>query len=186
MQEVVTSLRLFVLTVVVCGIAYPALILSFATLLVPEKAAGSLVRDEHGQIVGSRLVAQKFTQAKYFWPRPSAVDYNASATGGSNLSPLNPALRQRAEEILAKLQYNEEEKVPVDLVTASASGIDPHISRAAALLQAPRVAAARGLTVAQVADVITQCTDAATLTALGGEPLINVLEVNLALDTLPR
>lgn len=182
MSDCSTSLRLFVLSLIVCSVAYPAAILGFASLAAPEARQGSLVRDEKGTVVGSRLLAQNFTRPEYFWPRPSAADYNASATGGSNLSPTNPELTEQAREIINRLKPQEDQRVPADLVSASGSGMDPHISLSAAMFQSPRVATARNLTVDRVRELVNQHADSPTLAAFGGEPVVNVLELNLAMD----
>lgn len=182
MQNLLTSLRLTGLSLLVCCVAYPLVVWGFAQTAVPEKSEGSLVYDENGNLVGSRLIAQKFTQAKYFWPRPSAVDYNAAAAGGSNLSPTNPKITERGKQIIAQFDLPAGEKLTPDLLTASGSGLDPHITKAAALLQAPRVAQARNLSEDQLRALIEEHTDSPTLAALGGGELINVLELNMALD----
>ena len=183
MSQLLTSLRLFALTIVACCVVYPALVLGFASVAAPEKRQGSLIHDRGGNVIGSRLIAQKFTQPRYFWPRPSAVDYNAAGAGGSNLSPANPALTERAAEIIDRLQLSESELVPADLVAASGSGLDPHITWEAAVAQMPRVAAARGLDLDELRQRAAQRVDS-TLEPLGGGRLINVLELNLALDGL--
>jgi K+-transporting ATPase ATPase C chain len=186
MQDVLTSLRLLVLSVLVCCVAYPLAVLGFARAVTPEASRGSLLTDEDGTVVGSRLVAQRFTEPGYFWPRPSAVDYDAGAAGGSNLSPANPEITGRAEELIARLDPPEGARVPADLVTASGSGLDPHITLAAARLQVPRVAAARRLPEEDVHSLVERHTDSPTLIALGGEPLVNVLELNIALDRVDK
>jgi K+-transporting ATPase ATPase C chain len=186
MNELLTSLRLYVVTVLTCCVGYPAVLLGFAALVAPEKSQGSLIRAADGTIVGSHLIAQAFTQDKYFWPRPSACDYKADATGGSNLSPANPDIAKRAEEILARYKLGSGQLLPADLVTASGSGLDPHVTRSAALVQAPRVALARGLTVAEVEGLIVRHVDSGRAVPFGGEPLVNVLELNLALDALTQ
>ncbi len=182
MNNLVTSLRLTVSSLLICSVLYPAVILGFAMVAAPESRQGSLIRNDAGEIVGSRLIAQSFTQPGYFWPRPSAVDYDASATGGSNLSPTNPALTERAETGIAKLNLNSGQKVPADLVAASGSGIDPHISLASAKLQAERVAAARGLPLSTVDSLIQDNLEGHVLVVLGGDPIVNVLTLNMALD----
>jgi K+-transporting ATPase ATPase C chain len=184
MSDFTTSLRLFVLSLVVCSLAYPAAILGFAWLVAPEARQGSLVHASDGTIIGSRLLAQSFTRPEYFWPRPSACDYDASATGGSNLSPTNPQITERAKEIISRLQLREGQRVPADLVLASGGGMDPHITVAAAMLQAPRVAGACNLPVERVEELVGRHAGSTTLAAFGGEPLVNVLEINLALDQL--
>jgi K+-transporting ATPase ATPase C chain len=182
MSDFITSLRLFVLSIVVCSAGYSAVMLAFASVVAPKARQGSLIQNDDGTIVGSRLIAQKFTRPEYFWPRPSACDYNASGTAGSNLSPTNPRITDRAKEIIGQLQPGEGQLVPADLVTASGGGMDPHITLAAARFQVPRVATARNLTIDQVQELVDRHTDAPTLAALGGQPIVNVLELNLALD----
>jgi K+-transporting ATPase ATPase C chain len=182
MSDIMTSMRLFAFSLIVCSVAYPAVMLGFAKVTAPEKAQGSLIRNVQGTIVGSRLLAQNFTKPEYFWPRPSAVDYNASATGGSNLSPTNPKLTEKAREIIDRLKPEADQRVPADLVSASGSGMDPHISLSAALFQVPRVASARQLSADHVQGLVNQHLDSPTLEAFGGEPIVNVLELNLTLD----
>jgi K+-transporting ATPase ATPase C chain len=182
MSDWITSLRLILLSIAICCVAYPATILGFATVASPEARQGSLLRDERGAIVGSRLIAQGFARPEYFWPRPSAVSFDASASGGSNLSPTNPELADRAREIVNRLQPKADQLVPVDLVLASGSGLDPHITLSAALLQMSRVAAARNLPEDRVKQLVIQHTDSPALAALGGERIVNVLDLNLALD----
>jgi K+-transporting ATPase ATPase C chain len=141
-----------------------------------------MIQAEDGTIDGSRLIAQKFTRPEYFWPRPSACDFNASATAGSNLSPTNTKITDRAKEIIAQLKSGEGQLVPADLVTASGGGMDPHITLSAAMFQAPRVATARNLSADRVEELVREHTDSPTLAAFGGEQIVNVLELNLALD----
>ncbi|MEX2114098.1 MAG: potassium-transporting ATPase subunit KdpC [Pirellulales bacterium] len=186
MSDIIISLRLFLLSILVCSAAYPAVMLGFAAVAAPAERVGSLIRADDGTIVGSRLLAQKFTRPEYFWPRPSACDYNASATAGSNLSPTNPKLADRAKEIIGQLALPAGQLVPADLVAASGGGMDPHISLAAAELQVPRVAGARSLPAEAVEKLIHEHTDGPTLVAFGGEPIINVLELNVALDRLTK
>ncbi len=182
MSDIITSIRLFISTLVVCCIGYPLIVLGFAQTVFPEKSQGSLLTDAEGNVVGSELIAQSFTEPKYFWPRPSAVDYDASATGGSNLSPTNPAITERAAGLIEAYQLTDEQTVTADMVTTSGSGMDPHITLAAATLQVPRVAEARGISTDEVEQLIEKHRDAFTLVALGGESLVNVLRLNLALD----
>jgi K+-transporting ATPase ATPase C chain len=175
---------------VVFGLVYPALMTGFAQLFFPNKADGSIVEVDD-RPVGSRLAAQDFTGAEYFHPRPSATDpvYNAAGTTFANLGPTNPdlatAVEERAQAILElEGPYNpglEIGDIPVDAVTTSASGIDPHISPANAELQAARVAEERGLPRERVEELIDDATDGRSLGFLG-EPGVNVLELNLALD----
>jgi K+-transporting ATPase ATPase C chain len=182
MSDFITSIRLSVLSLVVCSAAYPLVMVGFASIVAPEARQGSLIRKDDGTVVGSRLLAQNFTRPEYFWPRPSACDYNASATGGSNLSPTNPKITERAEEIIGRLQPGENQRVPADLVLASGGGMDPHITLSAAMFQVPRVAAARNLPVEQLEELVRRHADAPTLVAFGGESIVNVLELNLAID----
>jgi K+-transporting ATPase ATPase C chain len=184
------ALVLFVLLSVLTGLLYPLLVTGVAQLLFPQQAAGSLLR-KNGQIIGSSLIAQSFTAPQYFWSRPSATSgkpYDAANSGGSNLGPTNPALVDAVKgriEALRAADPGNTAPVPIDLVTASASGLDPEISRAAADWQVARVAQARGLPVARVRTLVAQATQGAWLGFIG-EPRVNVLELNLALDALPR
>lgn len=178
----VTLLALTLLT----GLGYPALVTVVARLAFPSQAAGSLiVRD--GRVVGSALIGQAFDRPEYFWGRLSATGpgpYNAAASSGSNFGPLNPALASAAQariDALRAADPGQTAPVPVDLVTASGSGLDPQISPAAALFQADRVARARHLEPAQVRALITKYTEPRFI-ALFGEPTVNVLRLNLALD----
>ncbi len=184
-QQVVTAGRIIVATMAICCLMYSLSILLIGQCLFPHSANGSLVRDEQGNIVGSELLAQGFSQPDNVWPRPSAVDYNAAAAGGSNWSPANPELRTRGQTIAAKMGADSGHVLPADLATASGSGLDPHITLAAAEYQAERVAAARGLSVANVIDLLERN---ATHTggALTPEPVVNVLQVNLALNRLGK
>lgn len=173
---------------VLTGIAYPLFITGIAQAAFPHKANGSLIEKE-GKIVGSRLIGQPFDDPKYFWSRPSATSpapYNAQASTGSNLGPTNPALTEAVKqriEALQKADPDNHDAVPVDLVTASGSGLDPHISPAAALYQVRRVAKARGLDEARVRQLVEQSTDRPEL-GIFGEAGVNVLALNLALDAL--
>ncbi|MBT2336140.1 potassium-transporting ATPase subunit KdpC [Variovorax paradoxus] len=180
------ALVLFALLSALTGLVYPLAVTGAAQALFPSQAAGSLiVRD--GATVGSRLIGQNFSDPKHFWGRPSATapqPYNASASGGSNLGPLNPALADAVKARVAALRTADPGNtapVPVDLVTASASGLDPDISPAAAQYQAARVARVRGVPVEQVSALIAKHTQA-PLWGLLGESRVNVLALNLALD----
>jgi potassium-transporting ATPase KdpC subunit len=184
-SQILTSARAVLSTMVICCLLYGLLILGIGQWLTPYTANGSLIRDAKGAVIGSQLIAQGFSRPEYFWPRPSAVDYNAAASGGSNWSPTNPKLRSRAAAIISKLGISGERKVPADLVTASGSGLDPQITLRAATYQARRVAAARGLPIATVVRILRK-----SATRPGGaftpEPLVNVLLVNAALDKVGK
>src|SRR6516162_628357 len=182
------ALVLLLALTVVTGLLYPLVITGVAQLLFPHQAAGSIViRD--GRAVGSRLIGQSFSDPRYFWSRPSATTpqpYNGSASTGSNLGPLNPQLTDGIKARVAALRAADPTNsapVPIDLVTASGSGLDPEISLAAANYQAARVARARGLAAERVQALIAQHTEGRLLGVLG-EPRVNVLELNLALDAL--
>lgn len=184
------ALTLFVLLSVITGLAYPLLVTGIAQAAFPAAANGSLVvRD--GRVVGSRLIGQQFSDPKHFWGRPSATapaPYNGAGSGGSNLGPLNPALVESVKgriEALRAADPGNRAPVPVDLVTASASGLDPHISVAAAKYQAARVARARGLPLGAVQRLVEQHTED-RLFGLLGEARVNVLAINLALDSSAR
>lgn len=171
----------------VTGVAYPAVVTGVAKLLFPGAADGSLIVGPDGKARGSALVGQPFTDPKYFWPRPSAtgpVPYNAAAGSGSNLGPTSPALTDAVRSRVAALRAADpgnDRPIPVDLVTASASGLDPHVSVAGARYQLNRVARARGRSADEVSRLVDRYTEARTLGVLG-EPRVNVLLLNLALD----
>ncbi len=173
----------------ITGIAYPMAVTGVAQVAFPEQANGSLL-ERDGRIVGSALIGQAFDEPRYFWGRPSATSrhaYDARASTGSNLGPSNPALRSAVRDRVAALRAAHPEHgvqpVPVDLVTASGSGLDPHISSAAALFQIARVARARGLSEDQLRTLVEQHVEGRTFGILG-EPRVNVLRLNLALDGL--
>ena len=180
-----TTLRLILLSIALCGFAYTSAILGFARIAKPDQASGSLLKNSEGKIIGSRLIAQSFASDRYFHPRPSACDYNASAAAGSNLSPLNPKLAERAAAILSDHGASAENPIPADLVTASGSGLDPDITEAAARFQAVRIAKARRIETAIVLKAIEE-TQRPLMGKFGGPSLVNVLELNLALDRLSR
>jgi len=174
MTNLLASLRLLLATSLVCVVGYTGLFLLLGRVLTPETAEGSLLRNADGDIVGGRLVAQGFTSEYYFHPRPSAADYDAAGAGGSNLAPTNPAILERDRP-------EGSGPIPQELLTASGSGLDPHITEAGARFQVDRVAESRGLDSGELNALITE-----HLRRPGGrlafEPLVNVLELNLALD----
>jgi potassium-transporting ATPase KdpC subunit len=178
-----TSIRFTLVTALLLGIGYPLLLTGVAHVLFPHKAAGSLIL-RSGQVIGSELIAQSFTSDKYFHPRPSAAGngYDATSSGGTNLAQSNAKLAQRIQGDIDKLeQQNPGKPVPIDLVTTSGSGLDPDITPDDAYYQAPRVAKARGLSEDAVRALIAKYTKQRTLGVMG-EPRVNVLELNLALD----
>lgn len=182
------ALAFFAVLTLVTGLAYPLLVTGVAQTVFPSQAAGSIVM-QGGKPVGSSLIGQNFADPKNFWGRPSATSpqpYNAAASSGSNQGPLNPALTDAVKgriEALRAADPGNKAAVPVDLVTASASGLDPHISPAAARYQAGRVARARGLPLDKVQALVDQQVETPLLGLLG-EPRVNVLQLNLALQAL--
>lgn len=187
-RSIRNALTMLLLMTVITGVAYPLLVTGLAQVLFPHQANGSLVMKD-GKPIGSTLIGQQFTDPKYFWGRPSATTpqpYNGTGSNGSNLGPTNPALTDAVKQRIAALQAADpgnHAPIPVDLVTASGSGLDPQISPAAAQYQLARVARARGLGEAQVAALVAQATSGRQLGVLG-EPRVNVLQLNLALDAL--
>lgn len=183
MEPFIASIRLVVASMLICVVGYATAVWGIGQVINPEAAAGSLISRPDGTVVGSELIAQKFTQPKYFWPRPSAVDYNGAGAGGSNKSPTSPDLTDRAREIVAQYGATAENPLPPELAAASGGGLDPHVSEHAALYQASRIAAARGLAQPQVETLVKE-----HAFAPGGfltpDRLVNVLELNLALDQL--
>ena len=184
------AISLFVLLSIVTGVFYPLLVTGVARLAFPAAASGSLIIRE-GKPIGSELIGQNFTEPKYFWGRPSATapqPYNAAASSGSNLGPLNPALAAAVKtriEALRAADPGNPRPVPIDLVTASASGLDPHISPAAADYQAERVARSRQLDPQTVRQLIAQYSEGPDLDVFG-ETRVHVLRLNLALDAIKR
>ncbi|MFA5975825.1 MAG: potassium-transporting ATPase subunit KdpC [Elusimicrobiota bacterium] len=189
LEQLKISVRTLVVLSVLTGILYPVAITGVSQILFPRQANGSLILKD-GKAVGSELIGQPFDDPKFFWGRLSATSplYNGRASSGSNLGPLNPALTKAVQDRLSALHQADPEnraRVPVDLVTASGSGLDPHISPAGALYQAGRVARKRGLSEDQVRALIKAHTQDRFL-GLIGEPVVNVLELNLALDELKK
>jgi K+-transporting ATPase ATPase C chain len=187
-KQLRAGLMVFLLLTVVTGILYPLLVTGMAQLVFPEKANGSLILRKGGY-AGSELIGQPFDDPKYFWGRLSATPdfpYNSASSSGSNLGPSNPALAEAVRarvEALQKADPADQSSIPIDLVTSSGSGLDPHISPAAARYQIPRVARARGLPEEQVRRLVHQFTEPRQLGFLG-EPRVNVLKLNLALNRI--
>lgn len=197
LREIRPAIVVLVALTLITGLVYPLVMTGIAEVIFPDQAQGSLIR-RNGEVVGSALIGQEFTSDKYFHGRPSATTapdpkdptktvpapYNAANSGGSNLGPSNKALVDRVQADVAKLQQeNPGTPVPIDLVTTSASGLDPDISTEAALFQVPRVAKARNLPEGQVRELVENNTQGRFLGLLG-EPHVNVLLLNLALDRL--
>lgn len=187
LKHIRPALVSFALLSLVTGVFYPMLVTGVGQGLFPKQAAGSLIEDKDGKAVGSELIGQSFSSPKYFWGRPSAtgpVANNAGGSSGSNLGPLNPALAEAVQSRIAALKAADPGNsllIPADLVTASASGLDPHISIAAARYQAGRIARERQLPHKEVLRLIEAHTESRDLQVLG-EPRVHVLELNLALD----
>jgi len=185
-KELQIALRMTVVTLLLTGLVYPLAVTALAQVLFPDRANGSLVMVD-GRLVGSELLAKPFKRPSYFQPRPSAAGaggYDAAASSGSNLGPTSRKLRDRVAADLERLKTENPEApgpVPIELVTASGSGLDPHVSPASARWQAPRVAAARGVPVAEVLALVARRVEGRTLGLLG-EPRVNVLLLNLELD----
>jgi K+-transporting ATPase ATPase C chain len=186
LRELKPTLVIFALLTLVTGVAYPGVVWIFAQLVVPERATGSVI-EANGKAVGSKLLGQTFSSPRYFWGRPSATSPypdNGAVSSGSNQGATNPALLTVVRDRVAALRAADPGNtapVPVDLVTASGSGLDPQISLAAAEFQAARVARTRGIDRSRVRQLIAHATEGRTLGFLG-EPRVNVLELNLALD----
>ena len=183
MKSVLASLRLVIITLAVTVAAYTVAVLGIARALAPETALGSLLTSPDGKVVGSRLIAQKFSKPEYFWPRPSAVDYNAAGAGGSNKSPTSPDLTERAGKTVADYGATPANPLPAELAAASGGGLDPDITEHGALYQAKRVAEARHLEASQVEAFIHGLAYSPG-GAVFPDRLVNVLELNLALDKL--
>lgn len=185
MKNFVTAILMTIVTTVLLGLIYPLVVTGLAQVIFPDNANGQLIRRSDGALIGSRLIGQPFTSPGYFRPRPSAAGsgYDASASSGSNLGPTNQKLIDRVKADVDRLHTeNPAQPVPVDLVTASGSGLDPHISPAAAEFQVPRVARERGLSESELRAIVAAHTEGRQFGFLG-ESRVNVLELNLDLDS---
>lgn len=186
LKELRLAVSLVLLITVLTGLIYPLTMTGIAQILFPSAANGSLIYNANGEPIGSELIAQNFTAPQYFHPRPSAVAYDAQISGGSNEAPsshhLIEKITERTEAARASLG---ERKIPIDMVTASGSGLDPHISPAAAYAQAPRIAGLRNMAEGDLWAVINAHIEDRSFSFLG-EPRVNVLKLNLALDALPK
>jgi potassium-transporting ATPase KdpC subunit len=178
MKTLTQSLRIYIVLTLLTGIVYPAVITAIGQLILPAQANGSRVM-QNGKLIGSNLLAQKFESLRYFWPRPSTADFATVPSGASNKGPTSADLKKSIDERRRKFGSD----APADLLTASASGLDPHISPDAARAQIPRVAAARNMPPQKIEQLVDQSTEAPQLGFLG-EPRVNVLRLNLGLDQL--
>jgi potassium-transporting ATPase KdpC subunit len=187
MKDIKPAILLFIIFTIICGGIYPAVVTGIAYAVFPKQAKGSFITDKSGKEIGSTLIGQPFADPKYFWPRPSAATdfgYNSMASGGSNSGPTNPDyLKTVGDRVKALRDTGVTGKVPADLVQASASGLDPHVTPESALLQVPRVAKARGVSEDTLIKAVAQATEGRQLGFLG-EPRVNVLVLNLELDRL--
>jgi potassium-transporting ATPase KdpC subunit len=185
MKEIRPAILMFVVFTVICGGIYPALVTGVATAFFPKQAAGSFITDKGNREIGSSLIGQPFSDAKYFWGRPSAstdFGYNPMGSGGSNSGPTNPDfLKAVSDRVKALRDTGITGSIPADLVEASASGLDPHITPESAALQMARVAKARGISEAELGKIVALHTEGRQLGFLG-DPRVNVLQLNLALD----
>jgi len=187
MNDIKPAILIFIIFTIICGGIYPAVVTGLAYTFFPSQAKGSFITDKSGNELGSTLIGQPFSDAKYFWPRPSATSdfgFNAMASGGSNAGPTNPAYLQTVgDRVNALRDTGVTGQVPSDLVQASASGLDPHVTPESALLQVPRVAKARGVSEEMLTKAVTQAIEGHQLGFLGA-PRVNVLVLNLELDRL--
>ncbi|MGQ3477844.1 potassium-transporting ATPase subunit KdpC [Paenibacillus sp. TY11] len=179
------ALRISVLMILLCGLAYPLVSTGVAQVLFPQQANGSMLRNADGRVVGSELIGQSFADPAFFQGRVSSVDYNGAGSGSSNYAPSNPALVQRVKDSIADWQKHNPDvpvsQVPVDLITNSGSGLDPHISPQAAQVQIPRISGLTGIAQDQLKALVQEQTEGRSA-GVFGEPRVNVLKLNLALE----
>ncbi len=187
MKDIKPAILLFIIFTIICGGIYPAVVTGLAYAIFPKQAKGSFITNKNGTVIGSTLIGQPFSDTKYFWPRPSATSdfgFNAMASGGSNAGPTNPDyLKTVSDRVKMLRDTGVTGNIPADLVQASASGLDPHITPESALLQVPRVAKARGISEDVLVKAVAQATEEHQFGFLG-EPRVNVLELNLELNRL--
>ncbi|TDF96314.1 potassium-transporting ATPase subunit KdpC [Paenibacillus piri] len=182
-----TAVRASLVFIVLCGIVYPLVCTGIAQLLMPGHANGSMIKNSKGETVGSELIGQKFTDPRFFQGRVSSIDYKAEASGTNNYAPSNPDMLKRTQESIEDWKKNNPDvpvnRLPIDLVTNSGSGLDPHISPASAKAQIPRISKLTGLSAAELEKLVDAHTDGRDL-GLFGEPRVNVLKLNVALQGL--
>lgn len=182
-----TIVRLAVLFILLCGVVYPLVCTGIAQLAMPEQANGSLIKNEAGQVIGSELIGQNFTDPKYFHGRVSSIDYNGAASGSGNYAPSNPDLLQRTKDSIEAWKKENPDvpvnQLPVDLMTNSGSGLDPHITPASAKVQVPRISKQTGIPADKLNALVEEHTDGREL-GLFGEERVNVLELNIALSAM--
>ena len=187
MKEIKPAILFFIVFTIICGGIYPAVVAGIASVAFPKQSTGSIITDKAGKEIGSALIGQPFSDAKYFWPRPSATTdfgYNPMGSGGSNSGPTNPDfIRTVGDRVKVLHDSGVTDSVPTDLAEASASGLDPHITPEAANVQIARVAKARGMSEEELSKLVAAHTEGRQLGFLG-EPRVNVLELNLELDKL--
>ncbi len=182
MKSLITSFKLLAILTILTGIIYPMIIWTYSNIFVQDKSNGSFLKKENITI-GSELIGQKFTRPNYFWPRPSAIDYNPTSSGASNLGPTSLDLKKQVDERLMSLTKIHSTEPPQDLIFASASGLDPHISLASAEYQLERVAQSRSLSVTTLRHLVQELTEKPQY-GIFGETRINVLKLNLAVENL--
>ncbi|SMF64935.1 K+-transporting ATPase ATPase C chain [Paenibacillus uliginis N3/975] len=182
-----TALRASLVFIILCGICYPLVTTGAAQLLMPDHANGSLIKNSEGKIVGSELIGQNFTDPKYFQSRVSSIEYNGAGSGSNNYAPSNPDLMERTKATIESWKNNNPDvpvsELPIDLITNSGSGLDPHITPKSAEVQIPRISKLTGISEGELGELVDQHTDSRDL-GIFGEPRVNVLKLNLALSEL--